>query len=199
LAAGLIAGAVGVVLLGWPYGLLIGWTIAAAVFVIWFWCTLWPMGPAATASHAVREDPSRAASDVLVLAAAAASLVAVGVLLVAGGSGGGADKDVQAGMSVLSVALAWGAVHTVFTTRYARLYYIGPPGGIDFNEDLPPRYTDFAYLAFTIGMTFQVSDTDLKTKAIRATALRHALLSYLFGAVIIASMINLIAGLAGSR
>ena len=189
---GLIAGVAGSLLLNWHYGLLIGWTSAAAVFVVWFWITLWPMGSSATASHAVREDPGRAVTNLLVLAAAVASLVAVGVLLNAGGG----DKDVQASMSVVSVALAWGAVHTVFTTRYARLYYLAPAGGIDFNEDLPPRYSDFAYLAFTIGMTFQVSDTDLKTKAIRATALRHALLSYLFGAVIIASMINLIAGLA---
>ena len=192
---GLLAGVGGSLLLNWHYGLLIGWTAAAAVFVVWFWITLWPMGSSATASHAVREDPGRAVTDLLVLAAAVASLAAVGVLLTASSSGGG-DKDVQAGMSVVSVALAWGAVHTVFTTRYARLYYLSPVGGIDFNEDLPPRYSDFAYLAFTIGMTFQVSDTDLKTKAIRATALRHALLSYLFGAVIIASMINLIAGLA---
>ena len=189
---GLVAGGAGSLLLNWQYGLLIGWTSAAAVFVVWFWITLWPMGSSATASHAVREDPGRAVTNLLVLAAAVASLVAVGVLLNAGGG----DKDVQASMSVVSVALAWGAVHTVFTTRYARLYYLAPVGGIDFNEDLPPRYSDFAYLAFTIGMTFQVSDTDLKTKAIRATALRHALLSYLFGAVIIASMINLIAGLA---
>ena len=192
--AGVLAGGVGVLVLDWPHGLLIGWTVAAAVFVVWFWITLWPMGASATASHAVREDPGRAVSDLLVLMAAVASLAAVGVLLLAGSSGG-ADKDVQAGMSVLSVALAWGAVHTVFTTRYARLYYHGSPGGISFNEELPPRYTDFAYLAFTIGMTFQVSDTDLTSKAIRATALRHALLSYLFGAVIIATVINLVAGL----
>jgi uncharacterized membrane protein len=91
--------------------------------------------------------------------------------------------------------LAWAAIHTVFTTRYARLYYRGTSGGIDFNEKEAPRYSDFAYLAFTIGMTYQVSDTDLKTKEIRATALRQALLSYLFGVVIIAAMINLIAGL----
>ena len=59
-----------------------------------------------------------------------------------------------------------------------------------------PQYTDFAYLAFTVGMTFQVSDTDLQTKVIRATALKHALLSYLFGVMIIASVINLVAGLS---
>jgi uncharacterized membrane protein len=45
-------------------------------------------------------------------------------------------------------------------------------------------------------MTFQVSDTDFTTKDIRKAALRHALLSYLFGAVILAGTINLIAGLA---
>ena len=71
----------------------------------------------------------------------------------------------------------------------------GQGGGIDFNEDDPPAYADFAYLAFTLGMTFQVSDTDLQTKPIRATALRHGLLSYLFGAIILATTINLVAGL----
>jgi uncharacterized membrane protein len=66
---------------------------------------------------------------------------------------------------------------------------------VNFNQDEPPDYVDFAYLAFTIGMTFQVSDTDLQESAIRHTALRHALLSYLFGAVIVAGTINLVAGL----
>lgn len=69
----------------------------------------------------------------------------------------------------------------------------------NFNQNISPRYLDFAYLAFTLGMTFQVSDTDLETTAIRATALRHALLSYLFGAVILAATINLIAGLGTGR
>ena len=87
-------------------------------------------------------------------------------------------------------------MHTVFTTRYAQIYYEGPPDSVDFNEDDAPDYRDFAYLAFTIGMTFQVSDTDLKTKEIRRTALRHALVSFPLGAVIIAASINLVSGLA---
>jgi uncharacterized membrane protein len=99
------------------------------------------------------------------------------------------------GLSVASVVLAWSVVHTVFSLRYAKLYYQGEGGGVDFNEEESPCYTDFAYLALTIGMTFQVSDTNLKTKEIRRTALRHALLSYVFGALIIATTINLIAGL----
>ncbi|HEV7979715.1 DUF1345 domain-containing protein [Amycolatopsis sp.] len=177
----------------WRYGLLLGWITGMAVFVAWTWILLWPMDAYSTARHAVREDPGRALADVVVVLAAVASLIAVGLLLTLGDAGGG--KDVHAALSVASVILAWSSVHTMFTTRYARLYYAGEDGGIDFNETDPPKYSDFAYLAFTIGMTFQVSDTNFATKELRATALRHALLSYLFGTFIIASMINLLAGL----
>jgi uncharacterized membrane protein len=93
------------------------------------------------------------------------------------------------------VALAWASVHTVFTTRYARLYFTGSPGGVDWGGSEPPSYLDFAYLAFTVGMTFQVSDTAVTDRRIRFAVLRHALLSYLFGTVFIATMINLVAGL----
>ena len=176
----------------WRYGVMLGWICGAAVFLVWVWVTIWPMNPDRTAAYASGENPGRAATEVVMLGAAVASLLAVGLLL-AGGSG---DKVLEAGLSIVAVALAWATVHTVFTTRYARLYYSEKVGGIDFNEDDPPQYSDFAYLAFTIGMTFQVSDTDLKTKLIRATALRQMLLSYLFGAIIIATTINLVSGLA---
>jgi uncharacterized membrane protein len=178
----------------WRYGLLMGWIVAAAVFVTWMWRDIWSMDAPTTARHAVREDAGRSAADATVVVAAVASLSAIALLLLGKSSGPG-GADVQAALAVASVGLAWAAVHTIFTTRYARLYYTGTDGGIDFNEDDKPRYSDFAYLAFTIGMTFQVSDTDLQTKDIRATALRHALLSYLFGVVIIATTINLVAGL----
>lgn len=93
--------------------------------------------------------------------------------------------------------LSWAVVHTTFVLRYTRLYYTGQDGGVDFNQPEPPAYLDFAYRAFTIGMTFQVSDTTIQAGAIRRTVLRHALLSYLFGTVIIATSINLVAGLIG--
>ncbi len=106
----------------------------------------------------------------------------------------GPPHAIITGVAVVSVVLSWAAVHTVFTLRYARLYYSGG-GGIDFHVDERPDFGDFAYVALTIGMTFQVSDTDLTGKRIRMTALRHALLSYLFGVVIVAMTINVVAGL----
>jgi uncharacterized membrane protein len=68
-------------------------------------------------------------------------------------------------------------------------------GGIDFKSgsDYAPDYRDFAYVAFVVGMTFQVSDTDITRRQIRRTVLQHSLLAYLFGAVIIAVVINIVA------
>ena len=192
--AGAVAGGAVAVPGTWQDGLLVGWVVSAGVFVAWTWATIWPMDSAATRVHAAREDSGRAVADIVILAAAIAGLGAV-VLFLLSGSKSGSGKDLQAAISVAGVAAAWATVHTLFTTRYARLYYQPSPGGVDFNEDDPPRYSDFAYLAFTIGMTYQVSDTNLKTKEIRATALRHALLSYLLGVGIIAVTINLVAGL----
>jgi uncharacterized membrane protein len=182
----------------WPYALLAGWDTGALVFTVWVWLMMAMMKPADTAAHATQEEPGRGQTDALVLLSAVASLAAVGYVLVQASSEKGAAQDLLAGLGVLSVALSWFAVHTLFALRYARLYYGGTPGGINFNQKEPPRYLDFAYVSFTLGMTFQVSDTDLETPPIRSTALRQALLAYLFGAVILAATINLIAGLAGS-
>ncbi len=133
----------------------------------------------------------------LVLGASVASLAGVGYLLVQASSEKGAVQGLAAGLGVLSVAVSWLVVHTLFTLRYALLYYADGKG-VDFNQKAPPRYTDFAYLAFTVGMTFQVSDTQLDTHTVRATVLRHALLSYLFGSLILAAAVNLVASLASS-
>ncbi len=183
---------------GWVYAPLAGWDVAALVFAVSVWAGTVRLDADGTRSHATQEDPSRATSDLIVMVAAVASLVAVGAVLIEASSAKGARQGLLAGFGLASVAVSWFAVHTLFTLRYASLFYEGTVGGIDFNQDEPPRYTDFAYLAFTLGMTYQVSDTDLKTHAIRATALRHGLLSYLFGSVILATAINLVVGLAGS-
>jgi uncharacterized membrane protein len=175
---------------------MIGWDILALVFCTWVWLTVWNLSPEATASHAKKEDPSLRLADVVLLGASIASLIAVGVVLAGAAQVNGAGKYLQAGFAVVSVFVSWTLIHTIFTLKYARQYYSGKAGGIDFNDADPPDYGDFAYLSFTIGMTFQVSDTDIQSKPIRRLALRHAWLSFPLGAVIIATLINLVAGLA---
>jgi uncharacterized membrane protein len=175
---------------------LIGWDILALVYGAWTWSTVWGLDPAASEVDAKREDPNRHLADLVMLGAAVASLVAVGYVLFDAGGASGITKYMDAGLALVSVFVSWTLVHTVFTLKYARLYYSGTAGGIDFNDTGAPDYHDFAYLAFTIGMTFQVSDTNIQSRQIRQTVLRHAWMSFPLVSVIIATSINLVSGLA---
>jgi uncharacterized membrane protein len=178
----------------WQAASLIGWSVAAAVFIAWIWFMVAGMGGAATARHAAVEDLSRSTADLVLILASVTSLIGVGLSLLEASDTEGLEKAMIVAVASVSVILSWATVHTVFTLRYARLYYAGG-GGIDFNGDRAPAYTDFAYLAFTIGMTFQVSDTSLTSKRMRRTAVRHAVLSFVFVAVIVALAINTVASL----
>jgi uncharacterized membrane protein len=189
---GVLVGVLGPVVLA-P---LVGWDTAALIYLLWLWPSIWHFTAEQTARRAEQEDPNRAAADLLLLCAAVTSLLGVGLVIVRAGNSSGLERWLQIGLIVLSMVLSWTIVHTTFAVRYARIYYTGPDGGLDFHQAEPPRMSDFAYLSFTIGMTFQVSDTEVNDAQFRATILRHSLLSYLFGAVIIAITINLVAALS---
>jgi uncharacterized membrane protein len=193
--AGAAAAAVGVTL-PWQAVPLVFWIVAALIWMTSVWTGVLPLDTVAASRYATREDPHGTTANALLVGASVAALGAVvlGILKAAHTNGG--EKVLLLATGIGAIVCSWGVVHTVFMLRYAGLYYGGPDGGVDFNEDDQPVYADFAYLSFTIGMTYQVSDTDLTTKKFRHTALRHALLSYLLGTVIIAATINLTAGLA---
>ena len=182
----------------WSVAAAVGWDLAAVVFLCSVWAFAIRLDAAATAKIARIEDGSRAVADAVLICASVASLLGVAFILVDAAARTGATKGLYVAVAVSSVMAAWAVTHSVYTLRYARLYYGDPAGGIDFHADDPPDYLDFAYVALTIGMTFQVSDTDLTAKRIRRTAVRHALLSYLFGAVILAITINIVGTLASS-
>lgn len=192
--AGLLAFGIASLLMPWQVATLIGWSVSAAAFVASVWFSVGRMDGVATAEFATIEDDSRAAADLVLITASAASLLGVALTLLKASGESGAARVSIIGIATLSVILAWGAVHTVFMLRYARLYFANG-GGIDFNDQQSPTYMDFAYVAFTIGMTYQVSDTAVTVKDIRRSAFRHALLSYVFGTGVVAMLINVVAGL----
>jgi uncharacterized membrane protein len=196
LVVAVAAGVVTAFLGGGGYAAVVGWSAAGLTFCVMTWANIRNRDAAQTAIMASRDDPSPTATDLLILMANAASLVAVGYLLVQADSAHGSREAWLAALAVASVAISWALIHTLYMLRYAVLYYSGATGGIDFNQPDPPRFTDFAYLAFTIGMTYQVSDTNLRDSRIRAAAFRHGLLSFVFGSMILATMINLVAGLS---
>jgi uncharacterized membrane protein len=178
----------------WSVAALSAMDIASLVFVIWVWAKVARADADETERIARIEDASQVAAEAVLLAAGVASLLAVLFTLAEAGGATEPEKGLLTGLAIGSVALAWIAVHTVFVLRYARLYFTPPDGGIDFHGERPD-YLDFAYLGLTIGMTFQVSDTDLTGKRIRRVALRHALLSYVFGTLIVASTVSSVAAL----
>jgi uncharacterized membrane protein len=195
-AFGLVVLAVGLVMAPWQLAVLIAWSAAAALLVIWIWWEVGNHDADTTRRVAIREDDSRAAAGLLLVTASVVSLAAVVIGLHRAAR---SSTSLEAALTVASLAtvvLSWLVVHTVFALRYAHLYFaVDGEGGIEFPGGEPPGYADFAYVAFTIGMTFQVSDTPISARPIRRTATRHALLSYVFGAAIIASTISVLAGL----
>ena len=180
----------------WAVAALCASDFAALVFVVWVWITVAGADAATTARLAKAEDASHVAAGAVLIGAGAASLIAVAFTLIQAGRAHAPARGLLSALAIGSVALAWTSIHTVYVLRYARSYYSPPDGGIDFHGETPD-YLDFAYLALTIGMCFQVSDTSLTGKRVRRCALHHALLSYLFGTVIVAVTVNLTAALLG--
>jgi uncharacterized membrane protein len=193
-AGGILTYGVVALVAPWQVAVLLGWDVMAGSFLVWVWWTIRGTDAVETARIAKIEDPSRALADVVLVSASVASLPGVAFALVKASGDAGTARALITSVAVMTVAVSWLSVHALFTLRYADLYY-ADDGGIDFHDDRAPDYGDFAYIAFTIGMTYQVSDTDLVSRSIRRAALRHALLSYLFGIAVIAATINVIAGL----
>jgi uncharacterized membrane protein len=182
----------------WELAVLTGWDVAALTFLM----SIWPIILRADSSNAEqwarREDETRGSATLLLLGASVASLLGVGFVISLAGRESGPSRALLVGVAVLTVVLSWTVVNTVYTLRYADLHFGSRAVGIAFGDSAGqerPTYRDFAYVAFTIGMCYQVSDTTVRDSRIRRTVLFHALLSYLFGVVIVGGSVNLIAGL----
>lgn len=194
LVAGLIVTVVTAQFANWLIAVLTGWLGMAVTLLGIAGAVVLRLDSAATAAVSVREDGSRFAADVLLLLACVVSLAAVAGALARAGGLHGLHRFAVILEALVGVVLAWAVVQSVFAFRYAHLYY-QQRGGIDFNQESPPDFRDFAYLAVTVGMTFQVADTDITDRVIRHAVARHAVLSWFFGTGIVAVTINVVASL----
>lgn len=198
--AAVVAGAVALVI-PLPSGVptvgrvLVGFVICALGFAVPLIVRILRATPAQTGLYVDGLDPGPSLTDLVVIAGSLASLAGVGLMLL-GSATTPEAKAVQATITLGAVFSAWLLVHTMFALRYARHWFNAEQGCIDFHMATPPAYSDFLYAAFAIGVSFAVSDTDLCTTQVRRIALIQSWLSYLFGTVVIAATINLIAGLA---
>jgi uncharacterized membrane protein len=177
------------------FSLLVGWDLLAVTFMALTWGAIWRYDADRTATHAEHEEPSHPTVFALILAGALVSLV--GVMLLLANERPDHFESVAPWVAVASVLISWFSVHTIYALTYAKVFFREEPiGGIDFNfpcTDELPQYSDFAYVAYAVGMSFAISDTNLTSSRMRKVALGHGLLSYLFGSIIVATVVNLIA------
>ena len=190
---GIVLGAAAALRAPWQLAVLTGWCTGAVAFLGQVAGDVFGSDAARTKQIATREDVSHVLADATLLVAAGASLIGVGFVLVKASQYEGVTRGLTTAFAAVSVALAWVVLQTIFMLRYARIYY-ERDDGVDFGGDAPD-YHDFAYLAFTIGMTYQVSDTAITRRELRRTVLRHALLSFVFATSFIAVLVNVVGGL----
>ena len=187
---GIVIGVVVAALTDALLGVLTGIASTATIFDLTGWWALWPIDAESTGRHARRDAFEPRLEEVVVVAWALAGLIAVALLLLLGKTD---ERPLAALLALGGVAMSWAGLHLMYAARYAYLFYSAAPGGIDFNGTDPPAYRDFLYFSYNLGMTYQVSDTDVSSRTIRVVVLRHCLLSYAFGTVILATTINVIA------
>jgi uncharacterized membrane protein len=102
-------------------------------------------------------------------------------------------------LAAASLLLSWTFMNTMFALHYAHVYYNDSDKkekGLDFPGEQNPDYWDFAYFAFVLGMTFQVSDVQINLQSVRRIALAHSIIAFFFNVIIIALTVNVVAGQA---
>lgn len=174
----------------------LGWDIAALALVTLAWVTILSSDSAETRRRAGQDDPGRRVVFIVALVSSIFSLFCGTVVVRHVKMFTGTAQIAWTVIALAAVALSWLVTHTVYTLRYAHLYYrSGGVHGLQFPGTEPPADIDFAYFAFTIGMTFQVSDVAVCSSKCRRAVLLHGLISFVFNTTIIALALNLIYGL----
>lgn len=180
--------------------LMLLWDVFCISILFFAWMVFFTSSPAQMRKIAGREDGSRFFVFVIVVLASMASMFAVMLLVLSKETFSTAAFNLP--VAIAGMLLSWLLVHTTFCFHYAHMYYGNDredpkthAGGLEFPEEKAPDYIDFAYFSFVIGMTFQVSDVEISSRAIRRQALVHGLLSFGLNTFVVALTVNLVAGL----
>jgi uncharacterized membrane protein len=180
----------------WTLRAVVGWSGMSTALLVQSWIILARSNAKTTQLRASDEDPGGTAAFVIAVLSSLFSLFAAALVLHQ--VRGQPDPSPWLAVALLSVALSWLLTHTMYTFRYAHLYYRGgAKGGLAFPGTDQPNDLDFAYYAFTIGMCFQVSDVQITSSKIRGPSLAHALISFVFNTTILALTVNVISQLLG--
>lgn len=176
----------------WQDALAMGFDLAAAVFLLSLLPLLRHLPVAEMRRHADENDANRTLIVVVSTLLALVVMAAISGELAAASAGDG----LAMGKLLVTLVLAWLFANSVYALHYAHSYYFGSEakgdhrGGIEFPGTPNPDYSDFAYFAFTVGMTFQTSDVQITASAVRRLVLVQSLASFVFNIGVIAFTIN---------
>lgn len=180
----------------WPSRLLLTYDSYALTINALAWISMAFLEPRETRQTYKMQDAGRVLILTFAIAAAIASFFAVIFLLDVVKQMGPRHLKPYVVLSIITVISSWVLLHTLFTLRYAHLFYQNNPGdGLNFPDTKEPGYPDFAYVAFGIGMTSQVADVGPTNRRFRRLILWHSLLSFGFNTLIVALSINVVSGL----
>jgi len=178
------------------------WDSGVVVFLGLTWWMVAHCPRDRTRATVLANDQGRVGVLLLVLCAIVASMAAI-FLLLERPKGAGEAHGLQVALAVLTIVCSWMLTHVMYALHYAHRFYRDDPatpednatGGLVFPGAGAPHYWDFLYFSLVIGMTCQVSDVQVSSRAMRELVLWHGVLSFAFNTIILALSINIVAGL----
>ena len=184
---------------GWQHGILIGFDGGAAAFL----CAIVPLMGRSQADDMRRRAEQNDANRLLLLLLTAAVAIVILAAVALELTGEQSPTPGRIALVVATLILSWLFTNMVYTLHYAHIYYLkadagdGDTGGLDFPKTPEPEYSDFIYFAFTLGMTFQTSDTDICSRHLRRVVTIHSLIAFIFNIGVVAFTINVLGAKGG--
>ena len=184
--------------------LLLAWDLGV-LFLLAVILTMMKKADAEYTMHRAQiQEPSNMATLTLTVLISGASMVAVAFMLNDGMHWKEEPANFHLGLCTVAIFVAWFLLHTFFAIHYARLYYDemddGSTGdykkGLEFPGDTLVDYWDFMYYSFTIAMCYQTSDVSISSAPMRRLTLIHSILSFIFVALVIGLVVNVVSNLA---
>jgi uncharacterized membrane protein len=180
---------------GWSSGIMIGFDIAAAVFLL----SIVPLLAKSDADAMRDSSQKNDANRVMLLGVTGATSIAILAAVVGELAARGSPPPATIALVIGTLALSWLFANTVYALHYAHIFYrknedSGDTAGLDFPKCDEPDYWDFIYFAFTLGMTFQTSDVSIEDRKLRRTVTLHCLAAFVFNLGVVAFTINVLGG-----
>ncbi len=176
---------------------LVGWNCAVVLLLCLTYLHLGPLSAAQLCARYRAEDPSAPVILLAVVAAAILSIAGIVAFLPTLKSVPQSEKVAHVLLATLTIAGSWLLVATIFTVRYADMFYSADAARqpLVFPQTSKPVFWDFVYFSFTIAAACQTSDVTTTHVGIRRVVVAQSVISFLFNVAILGFAINVTAGL----